>query len=157
MNKGNVLSLPIGAGLAIGLLVLAQSTVGWTNVLAPWREVEPDRLLVPAAKLWRCLGRALLNWGVGPAALRRYPSCLPGWTCCRYDGRPGGELTSVLPIHGLAGSCGAGVPAFLHGSGVDHGLALAAGIDPHLFPLSATSVPGVPGQPLPVKASKALR
>ena len=71
----------------------------------------------------------------------------------------GGEPTSVPPIHGLAGAgaCEAGVRAFLYGLGVDHELALAAGINPHRFLLSATLVSGMPGQLLlPVAASRAL-
>ena len=303
MNKGNVLSLSIGAGLAIGLLVLAQLTVGWTNVLAPWREVEPDRLLVPAgllvlshlvrcvrlvdwfpavsaapalkvvllhnfwnnllpmrageasfplllhrycglgfghsvaallyfrlldllcvaglftfvlalrgglywlalvvlpglasvipllasvmgrlsrpgperrlgrwfdsllaalqvpaARIWRCLGWALLHWGIKLTAFALVLVVFAGVDLFTGTiGAVGGELTSVLPIHGLAGagSYEAGVLAFLYGLGVDYELALAAGINLHLFLLSVTLVLGMLGQLLlRVTASKDLQ
>ena len=109
---------------------------------------------MPAAKLWRCLGWALLNWGIKLTAF-----ALVLVVFAEVDlfagtiGAVGGELTSVLPIHGLAGagSYEAGVLAFLYGLGVDYELALAAGINLHLFLLSVTLVLGMLGQLLPVR------
>lgn len=65
MDKGNIWSLLIGGGLAIGLLVLAELTVGWSNVLAPWLQVAPERLLAPSglfvlSLLVRCV--RLVDW-----------------------------------------------------------------------------------------------
>ncbi len=302
IDKGNTWSLLIGAGLAIGLLVLAELTVGWTNVLAPWLEVEPDRLLVPsgllvlshlvrcvrlvdwfpavsavpalkvillhnfwnnllpmrtgeasfplllrrwcgigfghsvaallyfrlldllcvvgllafvlalrgglnwlalvvlpslacfipllafvmrrlprpasvwlgrwfdslllalqvpAAKLWRCLGWALINWGVKLTAFALVLAVFAELDfLAGIIGAVGGELTSVLPIHGLAGagSYEAGVLAFLHSLDVDYELALAAAINLHLFLLSLTLVLGMLGQLLlPVTSAKAAQ
>jgi uncharacterized membrane protein YbhN (UPF0104 family) len=62
----------------------------------------------------------------------------------------GGELTSVLPIHGVAGvgTYEAGIVAALLPSGVDAQTAVAAAVNLHLFLLGATLLGGLLSLPL---------
>lgn len=109
----------------------------------------------PAAKLWRCLGWTLTNWS---SKLTAFALMLAAFGDLDFSlgmlGAAFGELTSVLPVHGLAGagSYEAGVLAGLYGFGVTYERALAAGINLHLFLLSVTLGLGVLGTLVPAPA-----
>jgi len=117
------------------------------------------RLALPRS--WRLLLLSsfwtLINWTVKLAAF--------SWIVMQFVeideglallGAIGGELTTVLPIHGVAGAgtYEAGVVAALLPSGVDKQQALIAAVNLHLFLLSCTLLSGllsffIPGRSRP--------
>ena len=106
----------------------------WRNRLAGAREGLPQ---TPAA-FWRAWFWTLLNWLLKLAVfawILRLFAPLPA--AAAFLGAIGGDLTSVLPVHGVAGAgtYEAGVVAALMPFGVPAEGALAAAISLHLFVL----------------------
>ena len=106
-----------------------------------------------ARVFWRAQGWTLLTWGVKLSALVGLLQALaPLSLAWAVPGALGGELTSVLPIHGVAGfgSYEAGVVAAALPSGVDPATLLGAAVNLHLFILGVTLIAGglafVPGR-----------
>lgn len=100
-----------------------------------------DGLPAQAGLFWRAWAWTALNWGVKLGVM--------AFIFTRFDALPwlvtlpgviGGELGSVLPVHGLAGmgTYEAGVMAALAPQGVGLTQALAAAVNLHLFILGAT-------------------
>ena len=89
-----------------------------------------------------------LNWLVKLAVfawILRLFAPMPG--AAAVMGAIGGDLTSVLPVHGVAGAgtYEAGVVAALIPFGVETGAALAAAVNLHLFMLGLSLLGGALG------------
>ncbi len=111
-----------------------------------------ESLYFSSARHWRCLGWSLANWLVKLLAF--------GYVLMVFAGTPmaasvmgaiGGELTSILPVHGVAGAgtYEAGIVLLLQSVDVDVKVALAAAVNLHLFLLSITLVTGIGSHFLP--------
>lgn len=124
---------------------LPASTAGWSQELI-------DTLYFATPRQWRCLGWSLANWLIKLPAFG-YILMLFADTSLTVGivGAIGGELTSVLPVHGVAGAgtYEAGIVLLLRGVEVDVAVALAAGVNLHLFLLSITLVTGIGSHFLP--------
>ena len=103
-------------------------------------------------KLWRCLAWTFANWALKLVAF--------GYVFMMFAevnlqmgiiAAIGGELTSILPIHGFAGAgtYEAGVVGLSLTTALDAETALAAGVNLHLFLLSLTLLTGIGSQLLP--------
>lgn len=103
---------------------------------------------------WRASWWTAVNWVVKIAAfawvLRLFVE-VP-WPAA-WMGAMAGDLTSVLPVHGIAGAgtYEAGVVAGLLPYGVDARAALAAAVNLHLFLLAATLIGGALSLVLPAR------
>jgi hypothetical protein len=104
------------------------------------------------SKLWRCLAWTFANWALKLVAF--------GYVFMMFAevnlqtgiiSAIGGELTSILPIHGFAGAgtYEAGVVGLSLTTALDAETALAAGVNLHLFLLSLTLLTGIGSQLLP--------
>ena len=117
-----------------------------------------DGLPARPAVFWRAWGWTALNWGVKLAVM--------AFIFTRFDMLPwlvtlpgviGGELGSVLPVHGVAGvgTYEAGVMAGLAPQGVALTAALAAAVNLHLFILGVTVLGAALARLLPLPAAPA--
>jgi len=105
-------------------------------------------------KFWRSWMWTVLNWVIKLAVfawvlmLFSDTSFVAAWL-----GATAGDLTSVLPIHGIAGAgtFEAGVVAGLMPFGINATDALTAAINLHLFLLSCTVISGILSRALPKK------
>lgn len=113
-----------------------------------WRErltKAHDGLPQTAMAFWRAWFWTLLNWLVKLAVfawvLRLFAPLSPA---AAVMGAIGGDLTSVLPVHGVAGAgtYEAGVVAALSPFGVTTTTALAAAVNLHLFMLGLSLLGG---------------
>jgi len=108
------------------------------------------------AKFWRSWMWTVLNWVLKLTVfawvlmLFSNTSFVAAWL-----GATAGDLTSVLPIHGIAGAgtFEAGVVAGLVPFGISAASALTAAINLHLFLLSCTVISGILSRALPKKLS----
>lgn len=161
-----VVALLAATGVALPLVLLGLAL--WLPL--PWlafrfaarlqrwlgRRPQPGRVARLAAELlrglpqhrgafWRAWGWTVLNWLVKLAAfawvLRLFADS--GWAAA-VMGAIAGDLTSVLPVHGIAGAgtYEAGVVAGLLPYGVAAAVALAAAVNLHLFLLATTLAGG---------------
>lgn len=126
--------LPLQNGL---LNWLSHQSSGWANTLTEMiRALPQSPWPLARALLWTAL-----NWSLKLAVyawlLQQFldVSFAQSWV-----GVSAGELSSVLPINGLAGAgtYEAGILAGLLPWGVDHSAALAAAVNVHLFVLGST-------------------
>lgn len=107
-------------------------------------------------KFWRSWMWTVLNWVLKLTVfawvlmLFSNTSFVAAWL-----GATAGDLTSVLPIHGIAGAgtFEAGVVAGLVPFGISAASALTAAINLHLFLLSCTVISGILSRALPKKLS----
>lgn len=109
------------------------------------------------AKVWRCLVWTFMNWSVKLTAFAWILSVFAQISFFEgMVGAIGGEITSVLPVHGFAGAgtYEAGVFGFLQISDLHTEAALAAGINLHLFLLSITFMTGIAAQLVPAPKSR---
>ena len=127
-----------------------------TASLPSWLS-EKLNLLVNAmqlelSKLWRCLGWTFANWALKLVAFGYVFTLFADVNMqTGIISAIGGELTSILPIHGVAGAgtYEAGVVGLSLTTTVDTETALAAGVNLHLFLLSITLLTGIGSQLLP--------
>ncbi len=94
---------------------------------------------------WRAWGWTLVNWAVKLAAFAWVLRFFIGISVpAAWMGAIAGDLTSVLPVHGIAGAgtYEAGVVAGLVPYGVEPAAALAAAVNLHLFLLGTTLAGG---------------
>lgn len=101
----------------------------------------PDR----GAVFWRVQGWTLATWGLKLAVFAWVLALFaPLGVGAALLGAIGGEVTSVLPIHGLAGmgTYEAGVAAGLAPAGVDPASVVRAAVNLHLFLLGVSVVAG---------------
>ncbi|MBL8260362.1 MAG: flippase-like domain-containing protein [Candidatus Competibacteraceae bacterium] len=113
----------------------------WRDRLARARGGLPQ---TPAA-FWRAWLWTQLNWWVKLAVfawILRLFAPMPA--AAAVMGALGGDLTSVLPVHGVAGAgtYEAGVVAALMPFGIETGVALAAAVNLHLFVLGLSAAGG---------------
>jgi len=113
----------------------------WRDRLARASEGLPQ---TPAA-FWRAWFWTQLNWLVKLAVfawILRLFAPMPG--AAAVMGALGGDLTSVLPVHGIAGAgtYEAGVVAALIPFGIEAKVALAAAVNLHLFVLGLSAAGG---------------
>jgi uncharacterized membrane protein YbhN (UPF0104 family) len=109
---------------------------------------------------WRSFAWTQLNWGIKLAVFAwvlQLFATMP-WGAA-WVGVMAGDLTSVLPIHGIAGAgtYEAGVVAGLATFQVDAALALQAAVNLHLFVLGCTLLSGVLSLLLPRGAAQVAR
>lgn len=118
-----------------------------------WRRARQSLPTEPAA-FWRSWGWTVINWVVKLAlfawVLQLFVE-LP--VSAAWLGAVAGDLTSVLPIHGLAGmgTYEAGVVAALLPYGIDAQSALRGAVNLHLFLLGATVLGGAVSVLIPEK------
>jgi|TARA_Y100001934_G_scaffold177183_1_gene209823 uncharacterized membrane protein YbhN (UPF0104 family) len=137
-----------GAVLAAPLLALVlqemvrkhlQTGQGWKAKVLELMTALPDNpFTFIRALLW-----TIINWVVKLAVFSWLLSAFTGLTLsASWSGATTGELSSVLPIHGLAGAgtYEAGVLAGLLPWGIESGPALAAAVNLHLFVLGSTFI-----------------
>ncbi len=111
-----------------------------------------DALPTSHAAFFRAWGWTVVNWVVKIAVFAWVLALfLPVSTPLAWLGAIGGDLTSVLPVHGVAGAgtFEAGVVAALAPFGVTPAQALPAAINLHLFILASTLIGGLLSLPLP--------
>ena len=112
---------------------------GWKATLHDLMVALPDHPLTFArALLW-----TVVNWALKLAVFAWLLSVFTGLPLSSsWSGATTGELSSVLPIHGLAGAgtYEAGVMAGLLPWGIEKTAALAAAVNPHLFVLGSTFI-----------------
>jgi len=110
---------------------------GWKTKALELMTALPDHPVTFArALLW-----TIINWVLKLAVYSWLLSVFTGLPLsASWSGATTGELSSVLPIHGLAGAgtYEAGVLAGLLPWGVDNKIALAAAVNLHLFVLGST-------------------
>lgn len=127
---------------ALALLRIGQGlSPHWQERLTAARKGLP---LTPLA-FWRAWFWTLFNWLVKLAVFAWILQLFaPMLTAAAWLGAIGGDLTSVLPIHGIAGAgtYEAGVVAALLPFGVPAAAALAAAINLHLFMLGLSLAGG---------------
>ena len=125
----------------------------WRNALLRHHHKRAAQLLsrllqglpLTSGAFWRAWGWTVLNWVVKLGAfvwvLRLF---IPASLSAAWMGAIAGDLTSVLPVHGLAGAgtYEAGVVAGLVPYGVPVASALAAAVNLHLFLLGTTLAGG---------------
>ncbi|HAK53616.1 MAG TPA: hypothetical protein DCM54_17195 [Gammaproteobacteria bacterium] len=118
-------------------------------------QVIVDALQMEQIKLWRCLLWSLTNWGVKLLAFALVFSLFAQVDLVTsLIASIGGELTSVLPIHGVggAGTYEAGIVGLSLTVNMDYEPSLAAGVNLHLFLLSITLFTGLCSILLPRKS-----
>ncbi len=148
LDVGNSVKLLLAAALLTApLLVLPLQ-----NALNRFLLAHPSKLANRGAELMHALPKSpwsfaralfwtLINWALKLAV---YAWLLAQFLDLPYSqswmGATTGELSSVLPIHGVAGAgtYEAGVLAGLLPWGIDHAKALAAAVNLHLFVLGST-------------------
>ncbi|GAA6145318.1 lysylphosphatidylglycerol synthase transmembrane domain-containing protein [Thalassolituus maritimus] len=112
---------------------------GWKATLHDLMVALPDHPLTFArALLW-----TVINWALKLAVFAWLLSVFTGLPLSSsWSGATTGELSSVLPIHGLAGAgtYEAGVMAGLLPWGIEKTAALAAAVNLHLFVLGSTFI-----------------
>lgn len=104
-----------------------------------------DGVPATARVFWRTYAWTLANWGLKLAVFAWVITLfVPLGFAPAVLGAIGGELTSVLPIHGMAGmgTYEAGVVAALAPSGIAVAALVAAAVNLHLFLLGVTLVAG---------------
>ena len=118
-------------------------------------QVIVDALQMEQIKLWRCLLWSLTNWGVKLLAFALVFSLFAQVDLVTsLIASIGGELTSVLPIHGVggAGTYEAGIVGLSLTVNMDYEPSLAAGVNLHLFLPSITVFTGLCSILLPRKS-----
>ncbi len=114
---------------------------GWRGKLGQLLTGLPDG----QAAFWRAWGWTLANWAAKLLAFAWVLSFFIDISIpAAWMGAIAGDLTSVLPVHGIAGAgtYEAGVVAGLMPYGVSAAAALAAAVNLHLFLLGTTLVSG---------------
>ncbi|HRD68185.1 MAG TPA: lysylphosphatidylglycerol synthase domain-containing protein [Candidatus Competibacter sp.] len=151
------------SGWSVGLLAVAWLSLPWwlfrlqpVSTLAKFGQRLPPRwrarlagardgLPQTPATFWRAWFWTLLNWLVKLVVFAWILQLLaPLPAAAAFLGAIGGDLTSVLPVHGVAGAgtYEAGVVAALLPFGVPAAAALAAAVNLHLFMLGLSLVGG---------------
>ncbi|HRL77044.1 MAG TPA: lysylphosphatidylglycerol synthase transmembrane domain-containing protein [Candidatus Accumulibacter phosphatis] len=145
-RNAGLLALLAVTGLALPWLLFRLQSAAWLMQLgrrlpARWQQrLAPARDGLPrtSTAYWRAWLWTLVNWLVKLvvfAGILQLFAPMPA--AAAFLGAIGGDLTSVLPVHGIAGAgtYEAGVVAALLPFGVPAGEALAAAVNLHLFML----------------------
>ena len=132
--------------------------------LARWRQPEgrlavrlhqaAQALPLDAPLFWRSWLWTLLSWGIKLAVFAWILGLFASMgTVAAWVGVIAGDLTSVLPVHGVAGAgtYEAGVVAALLPFGIDAKSALQAAVNLHLFILGGTLLAGLLSLALPAR------
>ncbi len=111
-------------------------------------------LPLDAPLFWRSWLWTLLSWGIKLAVFAWILGLFASMgTVAAWVGVIAGDLTSVLPLHGVAGAgtYEAGVVAALLPFGIDAKIALQAAVNLHLFILGSTLLAGLLSLGLPAR------
>ena len=162
------LTLPILVAFALLLpgahylttTILPRSTNALPAPIASRLNIITTALQLDQAKLWRCLAWTIGNWAIKLFAFGYVLTLFANVDLITgIIGAIGGELTSVLPVHGFAGAgtYEAGILGLLYSVDLDYRTALAAGVNLHLFLLSITLLTGIGSQLIPVQSTDSPR
>lgn len=143
-----IASILLGVSACYGHIWRGRMAAARWSVLARLASGLPET----PAESWRSIGWTVLNWlvklGVFAWVLGLFITAAPA---ALWLGAIAGDLTSVLPVHGVAGAgtYEAGVVAGLALFQVPVKVALAAAVNLHLFLLASTLLGGVLSLVLP--------
>lgn len=158
---GPVWTLPLGLAWLLlpwlGHRLFARRLARWSlpaDRLGAFLHRLVQALPLEAAPFWRSWLWTLLNWGIKLAVFAWVLELFaPMAFAAAWTGVIAGDLTSVLPVHGVAGAgtYEAGVVAGLLPFGVDARSALQAAVNLHLFVLGCTLLSGLLSLTLPAR------